>query len=182
MNFKKVTVGSKTLRVESIISAGSYGKVYLVSDLSDASAKYALKISIAQNQERFELAEKEISFLKEFSKEKNDHFVQYIDSKIKHNLGVYKIYLLMEYCSQGNLFDLICRKQKSQETFSEEEIVDVVRQINSSLSFMHQQGYQYRDLKIENLLVFEGNKIKFCDFGSISNKEIDFAGLKPSEA
>ncbi len=68
------------------------------------------------------MAEKEISFLKDHSREKNDFFVQYIDSKIKHKKGYYKIYLLMEYCETGNLFDLISNKQKSNEILTEEEI------------------------------------------------------------
>lgn len=66
---KKVTVGNKVLRIIKEISQGSYGKVYLVENTKDDKEKFALKVTIAQNQERFDLSDKEISFLKEFSKE-----------------------------------------------------------------------------------------------------------------
>lgn len=111
---KKVTVGNKVLKIIKEVSQGSYGKVYLVENTKDNKEKFALKVTIAQNQERFDLSDKEISFLKEFSKEQNDFFVQYIDSKIKHKNGSYKIYLLMEFCEQGNLFDFIGEKQKQK--------------------------------------------------------------------
>lgn len=43
------------------------------------------------------------------------------------------------------------------------------------------KGYSYRDLKIENLLYFSDEKIKLCDFGSISNKSIVFAKMNSEE-
>lgn len=64
------------------------------------------------------------------------------------------------------------------ESFTEEEIVSQLKQVNNSLMKIHSLGYHYRDLKIENLLIFE-NQIKLCDFGSISNIEIDFSLLDP---
>lgn len=43
------------------------------------------------------------------------------------------------------------------------------------------KGYSYRDLKIENLLYFSDDKIKLCDFGSISNKSFNLRNLSQEE-
>ncbi|XP_007524158.1 maternal embryonic leucine zipper kinase isoform X1 [Erinaceus europaeus] len=72
-----------------------------------------------------------------------------------------KIFLVLEYCPGGELFDHII----SQDRLSEEETRVVFRQIVSAVAYMHSQGYAHRDLKPENLLFDEYHKLKLIDFG-----------------
>ncbi|XP_039090784.1 maternal embryonic leucine zipper kinase isoform X4 [Hyaena hyaena] len=72
-----------------------------------------------------------------------------------------KIFLVLEYCPGGELFDYII----SQDRLSEEETRVVFRQIVSAVAYVHSQGYAHRDLKPENLLFDEYHKLKLIDFG-----------------
>lgn len=72
-----------------------------------------------------------------------------------------KIFMVLEYCPGGELFDYII----SQDRLSEEETRVVFRQIVSAVAYVHSQGYAHRDLKPENLLFDEYHKIKLIDFG-----------------
>lgn len=71
------------------------------------------------------------------------------------------IFLVLEYCPGGELFDYII----SQDRLSEEEARVVFRQIVSAVAYVHSRGYAHRDLKPENLLFDEYHKIKLIDFG-----------------
>uniref|UniRef100_A0A2K5F146 Maternal embryonic leucine zipper kinase n=1 Tax=Aotus nancymaae TaxID=37293 RepID=A0A2K5F146_AOTNA len=72
-----------------------------------------------------------------------------------------KIFMVLEYCPGGELFDYII----SQDRLSEEETRVVFRQIVSAIAYVHSQGYAHRDLKPENLLFDEYHKLKLIDFG-----------------
>uniref|UniRef100_A0ABI7WY89 Maternal embryonic leucine zipper kinase n=1 Tax=Felis catus TaxID=9685 RepID=A0ABI7WY89_FELCA len=72
-----------------------------------------------------------------------------------------KIFMVLEYCPGGELFDYII----SQDRLSEEETRVVFRQIVSAVAYVHSQGYAHRDLKPENLLFDEYHKLKLIDFG-----------------
>ncbi|XP_029915746.1 maternal embryonic leucine zipper kinase isoform X2 [Myripristis murdjan] len=72
-----------------------------------------------------------------------------------------KIYMVLEYCPGGELFDYIIAKDR----LSEEETRVFFRQIVSALAYVHSQGYAHRDLKPENLLIDESHNLKLIDFG-----------------
>jgi len=75
----------------------------------------------------------------------------------KHHL-----YLVMELCTGGELFDAIC-----EQNFNERDAAKVVRQITEALIYLHEKGIVHRDLKPENLLYAtkEKKNIKLMDFG-----------------
>ncbi|XP_021107648.1 maternal embryonic leucine zipper kinase [Heterocephalus glaber] len=72
-----------------------------------------------------------------------------------------KIFIVLEYCPGGELFDYII----SQDRLSEEETRVVFRQIVASVAYVHSQGYAHRDIKPENFLFDEYHKVKLIDFG-----------------
>ncbi|TSN95718.1 Maternal embryonic leucine zipper kinase [Bagarius yarrelli] len=72
-----------------------------------------------------------------------------------------KIYMVLEYCPGGELFDYIVAKDR----LSEVETRVFFRQIVSALAYVHSQGYAHRDLKPENLLIDEDHNLKLIDFG-----------------
>eukprot|EP00929_Paragymnodinium_shiwhaense_P096471 TRINITY_DN5805_c0_g1_i1.p1 TRINITY_DN5805_c0_g1~~TRINITY_DN5805_c0_g1_i1.p1 ORF type:complete len:655 (+),score=156.12 TRINITY_DN5805_c0_g1_i1:85-2049(+) len=76
------------------------------------------------------------------------------------------IYLVMELCSGGDLFDRIV----SDKYFSEERAAAKMRQILSGICYMHAQHVMHRDIKPENFLFvdkepIEKTTLKIIDFG-----------------
>ncbi|XP_072716929.1 maternal embryonic leucine zipper kinase-like isoform X9 [Ciconia boyciana] len=72
-----------------------------------------------------------------------------------------KIFMVLEYCPGGELFDYIIAKDR----LSEDEARVFFRQIVSAIAYVHSQGYAHRDLKPENLLIDEEHNLKLIDFG-----------------
>ncbi|XP_029003612.1 maternal embryonic leucine zipper kinase [Betta splendens] len=72
-----------------------------------------------------------------------------------------QIFMIIEYCPGGELFDYIIAKDR----LSEEETRVFFRQIVSAMAYVHSQGYAHRDLKPENLLIDEDHNLKLIDFG-----------------
>ncbi|XP_027734920.1 maternal embryonic leucine zipper kinase isoform X2 [Empidonax traillii] len=72
-----------------------------------------------------------------------------------------KIFMVLEYCPGGELFDYIISKDR----LSEEEARVFFRQIVSAIAYVHSRGYAHRDLKPENLLIDEEHNLKLIDFG-----------------
>lgn len=72
-----------------------------------------------------------------------------------------KIFMVLEYCPGGELFDYIVAKDR----LSESEARFFFRQIISALAYIHSKGYAHRDLKPENLLLDDNQCLKLIDFG-----------------
>ncbi|XP_015231666.1 PREDICTED: maternal embryonic leucine zipper kinase [Cyprinodon variegatus] len=72
-----------------------------------------------------------------------------------------QIFMVLEYCPGGELFDYIVAKDR----LSEQETRVFFRQIVSAMAYVHSQGYAHRDLKPENLLIDEDHNLKLIDFG-----------------
>uniref|UniRef100_A0A8C2VR05 non-specific serine/threonine protein kinase n=1 Tax=Chinchilla lanigera TaxID=34839 RepID=A0A8C2VR05_CHILA len=72
-----------------------------------------------------------------------------------------KIVIVMEYASQGDLYDYISERQR----LSEREARHFFRQIVSAVHYCHQNGIVHRDLKLENILLDANGNIKIADFG-----------------
>ncbi|KAM4750429.1 maternal embryonic leucine zipper kinase [Anableps anableps] len=72
-----------------------------------------------------------------------------------------QIFMVLEYCPGGELFDYIIAKDR----LSEQETRVFFRQIVSAMAYVHSQGYAHRDLKPENLLIDEDQNLKLIDFG-----------------
>lgn len=72
------------------------------------------------------------------------------------------VYLVLELAPEGELFNLIVRKQK----LTEDETRHVFTQLFKGLKYLHDRGIVHRDIKPENILVVDENlTVKLGDFG-----------------
>lgn len=83
--------------------------------------------------------------------------------------------LLLEFCQGGDLLHHCERIEKSKKEFSETTVKFYISSLILALDYIHEQGYIYRDLKPENVLIDSQGFPKLWDFGlSISRSDIDF--------
>ena len=75
------------------------------------------------------------------------------------------MYLVMEYCGGGELFDKIT---KNKEVFSEKQASDIMFKLFLAINHCHTNNIAHRDLKPENIMYSSNEKdadIKIIDFG-----------------
>eukprot|EP00485_Elphidium_margaritaceum_P017010 CAMPEP_0202730048 /NCGR_PEP_ID=MMETSP1385-20130828/186445_1 /ASSEMBLY_ACC=CAM_ASM_000861 /TAXON_ID=933848 /ORGANISM="Elphidium margaritaceum" /LENGTH=936 /DNA_ID=CAMNT_0049396321 /DNA_START=47 /DNA_END=2857 /DNA_ORIENTATION=+ len=79
------------------------------------------------------------------------------------------LYIVMELCAGGELFDQIASMDYlNGDHYTERDIIGIMQQLASGVQYMHDMGIVHRDLKPENILCVEPNsikKIKISDFG-----------------
>lgn len=82
-------------------------------------------------------------------------------------------FLVMPYCSLGNLEDL-----QNESPITEEESTIVLFQALNALRYLHLRGVAHRDLKPENILVESRSplSVKLADFG-LANDQPDLKTL-----
>ena len=144
------------------LGKGGYGKVYRVKNLKTGeirACKQLSKLSI-KNLEKFE---REINILK-----KSDHpniikLYEIFESKRS-------LYLIMEECKGGEVFDRIIEHIQNKKMYTEKDAANMFEQMMSAVEYCHNNGICHRDLKPENLLYLNlgsevNNPIKVIDFG-----------------
>ena len=78
------------------------------------------------------------------------------------------IYLVMEECVGGELFDRLIVKKEKKKAFSEIEAANIFFQLMTAIFYCHNFKICHRDLKPENLLFLNKNDdspLKIIDFG-----------------
>ncbi|KAF4676681.1 hypothetical protein FOL47_005632 [Perkinsus chesapeaki] len=74
------------------------------------------------------------------------------------------LYMVMERCSGGELFDRL----KNVKRFSEADAAGLVRQMFSAVNYCHEHNICHRDLKLENWMFLDkslNSPLKLIDFG-----------------
>ncbi len=150
------------------IGKGGYGKVYKVMNRENGIIR-AMK-SIPLDKIRLISNSSKI-----FSRKKFNPEVEILKNLDHPNIiKIYEIYvtstsfhIISEYCPGGDLFD----KLEYHNYFSEKQVAYLMRQILSSVSYLHDNNVIHRDIKLENILVASQTDdnfmdIKMIDFGS----------------
>ena len=63
--------------------------------------------------------------------------------------------------------DEIKRRFKEKKYYTENEIIDIIKQIIKPLIYLENEGIAHRDIKPQNILIFENNIYKITDFGEM---------------
>lgn len=73
----------------------------------------------------------------------------------------HRIYLVLEYCGGGELFNIL----RNAEHFSEKRTAKYILEVAKALDYCHEKHVIHRDIKPENLLLGMDDEIKLVDFG-----------------
>ena len=144
------------------LGKGGYGKVYQVKNKKTGEIRACKHLSklVLKNLDKFE---REINIL--------------INSDHPNIIKIYEVYesqrslyLVMEECKGGEIFDRIIEHIQSKNMYSEKDAAEMFQQVMSAIEYCHNNGICHRDLKPENLLYKnqgpeKDNPIKVIDFG-----------------
>ncbi len=78
------------------------------------------------------------------------------------------IYLVMEKCDGGELFDDLIKRMDCGLMYTEKEVATIIKQVMLAVEYCHSNGICHRDLKPENLLFLKNLKI---DSGHFDEKK-----------
>ncbi len=142
------------------IGEGTFGKIELVEHKITGKVR-AMKIikKIDSN------AASELSILNELNILKQiDH--QNVLKIYEYYIDTDNYYLITEYCSGGDLYDVM-----KTQPISEVQAACIIYQLLLALNHIHKLKIMHRDLKLENILVAKKEedglyRIKLCDFGT----------------
>ena len=94
-----------------------------------------------------------------------------------------KIYLVMEYCERGELFDYIVNNKK----LTEKQSCIFFQEIIDCIEYLHNEKISHRDIKPENMLLTQISKknknleIKLIDFGISTKYTLNTTGIVKSK-
>lgn len=178
------------LELLSTLGLGAYGVVYLARGVQRPqyyAVKCLNKVGLDQRQRAFQLREIFVHTMMS-----NHPNVVRLHGVLDHP-GDASVYVVLEYCPDGDLFEMITEKQRyylppepyvadprasdgrpipehPSYTRARAEmdalIKDVFDQILSAVEYFHRVGVYHRDLKPENILCSDGGRrVKVADFG-----------------
>ncbi|GAP87472.2 putative serine threonine protein [Rosellinia necatrix] len=81
------------------------------------------------------------------------------------------IYLVLEYCSCGDLYEAIRTGYGPLET---EHVRQFMLELVDAVSYMHSKGIYHRDIKPENIFLTESGAMKLGDFGLATTSKWSF--------
>ena len=157
-----------TYNVVRTLGKGYTAKVKLVQD-PETEAVYAAKIMMPNSDQQrasfLDLMNREVAILQTLSHPNIIHVANVSENGTytrKHGRGQYScMYILMEFCPNGELFDMLF----NCGAFPEDIARFYFRQIVDALDHCHQAGICHRDLKPENMLFAALFDLKLTDFG-----------------
>ena len=156
------------------IGKGNFGSIYKIRRKSDKKIFCWKEMDYGHmTQKEKQSIVNEVNILREF---RHPNIVKYYDRIIdKKNT---KIYIIMEYCENGDINQLIKKYKKNKEYIPEEKIWKILIQLLLALNecHNHKEGkILHRDIKPSNVFLDKDNNIKLGDFGlsrMLSNESI----------
>lgn len=145
-----------------MIGKGSFARVYLVEE-KESKNKFAVKAF--SKEYLLSQAKGKESLINEIAVMQKLHHPYIMNLEEVHE-SKNSVYLVLELLEGGELMEYL----SSKESFSNEDIVRVMRCILEALAYMSEKKIMHRDLKPDNMILKEKNKLEFCtlklvDFG-----------------
>jgi len=144
---------------KQVLGEGAFAKVRLATSVSTGHQVAVKIIKRKKLDARAEtLLQREV---KHHEKLRHENIVR-LHTWIK---GPTKYYLVMEYCSGGDLLQFVNRQAALPDDLARRLFLDLM----SGIAFCHALGVYHRDLKLENLMLscaeLDKMKVKIADFG-----------------
>ena len=139
-------------RFQNDLGSGGFGKVFLAKE---EQSNHLVAIKQLKNQDK----DKQNNIIHEMqviAKFNHPNIVAYNHYFVQDDL----LYIVMEYCAQGSLNDMI-EKPKITSPF----VWKWMNILTETLQFVHEKNIIHHDIKPDNILFTEDRIIKISDFG-----------------
>ncbi|OQR83447.1 hypothetical protein ACHHYP_14691, partial [Achlya hypogyna] len=156
------TVGRHLVEVVKYLGEGGSSFIFLVKD-AKSGGLYVLKRVVANDANSMKLIESEINLQQRFA---HASVVQFIDYQQQKDRRETEVFILMEYCPGGHLYDNM--RKMGEKRFTQEQLLTTFRSLCVPIQLLHHHDppVAHRDIKLENFLLAKNNMYKLCDFGS----------------
>ena len=161
------------------IGQGSFGVIYLVEEKNNKN-QYALKSILCNDLEQILKHKKEFELSYSLS---HNNFIKIYNALFKYlDMTTYMLYILMER-GESDWSTEIEKRAKLNNYYTENELINILKQLTDVLSFFQKNNIAHRDIKPQNILVFKNGIYKITDLGEAkgvkNNKQL--ATLKGSQ-
>ena len=150
-------------RFETIsnLNHGSFGMVFLAKDLATSdmvAIKCLTKASAAKGCPAVNVDDKSIEM---FCHDRLGDHPNIVNLLHSFETDAH-IYLVLELCSNGDLYEAIKRGCGPLQT---ENVRDFMLELVNAVDYMHAKGIYHRDIKPENIFLTQNGSMKLGDFG-----------------
>uniref|UniRef100_A0A8C9YE49 Serine/threonine-protein kinase Chk1 n=1 Tax=Sander lucioperca TaxID=283035 RepID=A0A8C9YE49_SANLU len=136
------------------LGEGAYGEVKLLVNRQTEEAVAVKVIDTSQAKECAENVKKEVCVHKMLN---HANIVRFFG----HRKEGVTMYLFLEYCTGGELFDRI----EPDVGMAEKDAHKFFQQLIAAVEYLHCAGFTHRDIKPENILLDDKDNLKLTDFG-----------------
>ncbi|MEA5514025.1 serine/threonine-protein kinase [Nodularia sp. UHCC 0506] len=158
-------------RIIRQLGQGGFGRTYLAEDSHNSNQACVLKefapqVQAQQDLEKAkELFEREASVLKTLQHPQIPRF----HASLQVQIGSKDFFFLVQdYIDGINYYQLLEERQSQGKAFSEEEVVNILKQILSVLSYIHSRDVVHRDISPDNLIWRRSDhQPMLIDFGGV---------------
>ncbi|RVX71504.1 hypothetical protein B0A52_05076 [Exophiala mesophila] len=159
--FRKDELLDGRFRTIAPLNHGSFGMVFLAQDTQtnqEVAIKCLTKPPVSEQAPGATLDEGAEELACHAILKHHDHLV----NLIHHFETPSHTYLVLEYCSQGDLYEAIRLGRGPLQT---DHVRRFMLQLVSAVQYMHAHGLYHRDIKPENIFLTHDGSMKLGDFG-----------------
>lgn len=138
-----------------LLGSGKFGDVVYAKEFSNKNG-VAIKLINKANVRDFKLSNEVKTEIQILEMVKHPFIIQMRD----HFEDDDYVYIILEYCSKGDLYNLI-----KTYPINELRCKKYIKQLTEAVKYLHSMNIIHRDIKNDNILLFEDDNIKLCDFG-----------------